>query len=62
MPTLFVSEPGQTTRPVAFREAPFVIGRGEQADLRLDDLSVSRRHAEIRSALEERDPEYLRSL
>ncbi|WP_322818422.1 FhaA domain-containing protein [Tepidiforma sp.] len=44
---------------VALTHTPFIIGRGPEADLVLADLSVSRRHAEIRlrsdGALEIRD-------
>ena len=33
---------------VSIRERPVVIGRGHEADVRIADASVSRRHAEVR--------------
>jgi hypothetical protein len=46
-------------RAVPLTHTPFILGRGQEADLVLADLSVSRRHAEIRhrsdGALEIRD-------
>src|SRR5262245_49040086 len=41
-----VCDPLATILPV--RACPFVIGRGEECDLRLSNVLVSRRHAELR--------------
>jgi pSer/pThr/pTyr-binding forkhead associated (FHA) protein len=41
-----VCDPLATELPV--RACPFVIGRGEECDLRLNNALVSRRHAELR--------------
>lgn len=40
-------EDGEVTRLVALRQAVIHVGRGFSADLRLEDQSVSRRHAVI---------------
>lgn len=46
MPQLRITGPdGQALEPVAVDNLPLQIGRGEEADLRLDDGSVSRLHA-----------------
>ncbi len=47
MPELIVEAGPVTGQKFAFDRA-IVIGRGEHADLRLDDVTVSRRHAELR--------------
>ncbi len=39
--------PGGEERAVAIGTAPFVVGRGRDVDLRLDDAAVSRRHLEL---------------
>ncbi len=48
MPQLQITAPGgRALEPVTLEDRVLEVGRGEEADLRLDDSSVSRQHAAI---------------